>query len=156
MDIKNILEMKFLNLVVVRSFCFGLNTFSPFGMSPKQKDCTTNFKNLVIEYFQLVSYCVQKGEKVVFQKWYIKTLLNTKRRISFRGSFCLVKGKAFETGGENFKSWKCFCKLLFMYLWLFAKDLLKWIYKKNLQKQNMWCKRGPKYYIRKKQSLHIL
>jgi hypothetical protein len=39
------------------------------------------------EYFQLVSYCVQKGEKVVFQKGYIKTLLNTKRRISFRGSF---------------------------------------------------------------------
>jgi hypothetical protein len=32
--------------------------------SPKQKDrtTTTNFKkNLVIEYFQLVSYCVQKG-----------------------------------------------------------------------------------------------
>jgi hypothetical protein len=27
---------------------------------------------------------------------------------------------------------------------------------KSLQKQNMWCKRGPKYYIRKKQSLHIL
>jgi hypothetical protein len=33
-----------------------------------------------------------------------KTLLNTKRRISFRGSFVLVKGKAFETEGENFKS----------------------------------------------------
>ena len=27
-----------------------------------------------------------------------KTLLNTKRRISFSGSFVLVKGKAFETG----------------------------------------------------------
>jgi hypothetical protein len=33
-----------------------------------------------------------------------KTLLSTKRRISLRGSFVLVKGKAFETGGENFKS----------------------------------------------------
>jgi hypothetical protein len=40
-----------------------------------------------LEYFQLVSYYVQKGEKVVFQKLYIKTLLNIKRRISFRGSF---------------------------------------------------------------------
>jgi hypothetical protein len=29
-----------------------------------------------------------------------KTLLKTKRRISFRGSFVKVKGKAFETGGE--------------------------------------------------------
>jgi hypothetical protein len=56
--------------------------------SPKQKDrTTTNFKNLVLNIFQLVSYYVQKGEKIVFQKWYIKTLLNTKRRISFRGSF---------------------------------------------------------------------
>jgi hypothetical protein len=37
-------------------------------MSPKQKDrTTTNFKNLSIEYFLLVSYCVQTGEKVVFQ-----------------------------------------------------------------------------------------
>jgi hypothetical protein len=32
--------------------------------SPKQKDrTTTNFKNLSVEYFQLVSYCVQKGRK---------------------------------------------------------------------------------------------
>jgi hypothetical protein len=77
-------------------------------MSPKQKDrtTTTKFKNLVLSksLYHLVSYCVQKGEKVVFQKWYIKTLLNTKRWISFEGEFCLVKGKAFETGGENFKS----------------------------------------------------
>jgi hypothetical protein len=29
--------------------------------------------------------------------------LNTKRRIYLRGSFVLVKGKAFETRGENFK-----------------------------------------------------
>jgi hypothetical protein len=46
--------------------------------SPKQKDrtttnfkkdrTTTNFKNLSVEYFQLVSFCVQKGEKIVFQK----------------------------------------------------------------------------------------
>jgi hypothetical protein len=56
----------------------------------------------IVEYFQLVSYCVQKGEKIAFQN--IKTLLNAKRRISFKGSFCLVKREAFETGGENFKS----------------------------------------------------
>ena len=39
-------------------------------MSPKQKDrTTTNFKNLVLSksIYQLVSYCVHKGEKVVFQ-----------------------------------------------------------------------------------------
>jgi hypothetical protein len=40
-------------------------------MSPKQKDRTTTyfkFKNSVLNIFHLVSYCVQKGEKVVFQK----------------------------------------------------------------------------------------
>jgi hypothetical protein len=39
------------------------------------------------EFYQMVSYCVQKGEKVAFHKDISKTLLNTKRRISFRGSF---------------------------------------------------------------------
>jgi hypothetical protein len=40
-------------------------------MSPKQKDrTTTNFKNFRVfkEFYHLVSYCVQKGEKVVFHK----------------------------------------------------------------------------------------
>ncbi len=45
-------------------------------MSPKQKDrtTTTKFKNLVLSksIYHLVSYFVQKGEKVVFQKWYKK------------------------------------------------------------------------------------
>ena len=38
--------------------------------------------------FKLVSYCVQKGgESSTFKNWYLKTLLNTKRRISSKGSF---------------------------------------------------------------------
>jgi hypothetical protein len=98
------------------------------GKEPKAKGPHHHqFQKLSVEYYQLVSYCIQKGEKVVFQKFiktllntkrrisfrgsfvlvfqkFIKTLLNTKRRISFRGSFVLVKGEAFETGGENFKS----------------------------------------------------
>jgi hypothetical protein len=37
--------------------------------SPKQKDrTTTKFKNLVLNIINWFSYCVQKGEKVVFQK----------------------------------------------------------------------------------------
>jgi hypothetical protein len=43
-----------------------------------------------------------KGEKVSSK--ICKTLLKTKRRISLRGSFVQVKGKAFDTGGEIFKS----------------------------------------------------
>jgi hypothetical protein len=72
------------------------------SMSPKQKDrtTTTNFKNLVLSksIYQLVSYCVQKEEKSSFSKMYIKTLLNTKRWISFRGSFVKSKEKHLKQG----------------------------------------------------------
>jgi len=44
--------------------------------------------------------------------------------------------------------------------YLFTFDYLQKIYEKDLQKvlqkQNKWCKRGPKCYIRKKHSMHIL
>jgi hypothetical protein len=36
--------------------------------------------------------------------FHFKTRLKAKGRISFRGSFYVVKGKAFETGGEISKS----------------------------------------------------
>jgi hypothetical protein len=61
----------------------------------------TNFK---IKIFNLISYYVQKGGESTSIFKIFKTLLNTKRRISLRGSFVLVKGKASETGEENFKS----------------------------------------------------
>jgi hypothetical protein len=108
-----------------------------------------NFKLMI---FKLVSYCVQKGEKVVFQNWYLKTLLNTKRRILLRGSFVLVKEKAFGTGGENFKSWKCFSKSYSFTFDYLQKDFEKNL-QNNLQKQNMWCKRGPKWW-KYKETIH--
>jgi hypothetical protein len=37
-----------------------------------------------------------------------------------------------------------------------CKRTLKRIYKKDLQKQNMWCKHGLKCQKSKKQSMHIL
>jgi hypothetical protein len=40
--------------------------------------------------------------------------LNTKRRISSRGSFVLVKGKAFEIGGEKLHILKMLLSILFM------------------------------------------
>jgi hypothetical protein len=58
--------------------------------SPKQKDrTTTNFKDFVFPRILSIGYpsVFKRGEKVVFQKYYIKTLLNTKRWISFRGNF---------------------------------------------------------------------
>ena len=74
--------------------------------------------------FQLVSHGVQKGEKVVFQKWYIKTLLNTKRRISFRGVL-FSQRKSIWNRGRKFQILKMLRKILFIYLWLFAKELWK-------------------------------
>jgi hypothetical protein len=58
---------------------------------------------LKMKFFQIdILLCSKEGESSIFKT--CKTLLNTKRRILFRGSFVLVKGKIFETGGENFKS----------------------------------------------------
>src|SRR5688572_24365098 len=61
------------------------------SMSPKQKDrTTTNFKILVFQK--------------VFSNWYLTCNIISNWYNLFKGEFCLVKGKAFETGGENFKS----------------------------------------------------
>jgi hypothetical protein len=47
-----------------------------------------NFKIKDFQLVKLVSYCVQKGGEVsIFKIDILKTLLNTKRRISSRGSF---------------------------------------------------------------------
>jgi hypothetical protein len=67
---------------------------------------TTNLKKTLFNWYDFqfgisLCPCVQKkGERVDI----LKTLLNTKRRNLSRGSFVQVKGKAFETRGENFKS----------------------------------------------------
>ena len=82
--------------------------------------------------------------KVKFQiDIYLKTLLKAKRRISSRGSFVLVKGKAFESGEKIFKSWKCFSKSYSYTFDYLQKDFEK-NFQKDLQKQNKWCKCGPK------------
>jgi hypothetical protein len=65
------------------------------NMSPKQKDrTTTNFKknfvcskNFSKRILSIGIPLCSKGGESSISKWHIKTLLNTKRRISFRGSF---------------------------------------------------------------------
>jgi hypothetical protein len=82
------------------------------------------------------------GESSIFKIGILKPSW-TLRGGFLRGSFVLVKGKAFETG-RKFQILKMLLKILFIYLWPFAKGLLKRIYKRICKKQNMWCKRGPK------------
>jgi hypothetical protein len=70
------------------------------SISPKQKDRTTTpISNFSKQVFKCFSIGIFENSISID-----KTLLNTKRRISLKWEFCLVKGKAFETAGENFKS----------------------------------------------------
>jgi hypothetical protein len=52
-----------------------------------------------------------------------KPLLKAKRRISFRGSLYLVKGKAFETGGEISNLENASCNLIHIHLTICKKTL---------------------------------
>jgi hypothetical protein len=91
------------------------------SISPKQKDrTTTNFKFFEIKFsigifqisipLEIISQLVSIFQIDIYcQRFFngylkLKILLKAKRRISFWGSFVVVKGKAFEIGGENFKS----------------------------------------------------
>jgi hypothetical protein len=76
--------------------------------------------NLKIKFSIWYLIVFKKGEKVVSSK-IAKPSWTLRGEFYLGGVFVLVKGKAFETGGENFKSWKCLISILFMYLWLFAK-----------------------------------
>jgi hypothetical protein len=112
--------------------------------SPKQKDRTTTISkkfemNFSIDVFSIginLYLFFNWFVKVKFQiNIYIKTLLKAKRRISFRGSSYLVKGKAFETGGEisNLKNTSCNHILIPLTIWkefVFEKD-----FSKDLQNQ---------------------
>jgi hypothetical protein len=69
--------------------------------------------------------------------------LKAKRRISFRGSFVLVKGKAFEIGGEISNLEKCFSQS-YSYTFDYLQKYFEKTFQKSLQKQKqvvqMWSK----------------
>jgi hypothetical protein len=70
----------------------AINAKGGESISPKQKDCTTTFRKILIDIFQIGMftfnwYIFKTSISIYFQLVSIKTLLKTKRRISFRGSF---------------------------------------------------------------------
>jgi hypothetical protein len=82
--------------------------------------------------------------KVEFQIGiYFKTLLKAKGRISFRGSFYVVKEKAFETGRGISNSKNASCNHILIPLTICKKNLKR--FSKRFAKTNKWCKCGPKY-----------
>jgi hypothetical protein len=83
-----------------------------------------------------------------------KTLLNTKRRISSSGSFVYVKGKAFETGGENFQILKMLLEILFIYHLTICKKTLK-RFSKRVCKNKTSGANVVQNVKRKKQFMHI-
>jgi hypothetical protein len=85
-----------------------------------------NFKNEVFQINILLSS--KEGENSIFKT--CKTLLNTKRRILFRGSFVSSQRKSIWDRGRKFQNLKMLSSILFIYLWLFAK----WFWKELLQR----------------------
>jgi hypothetical protein len=105
--------------------------------------------------FQIgISLCSKGGESSILKIDILK-LSWTLRGDFIEGEFCLVKGKAFKIGGENFKSWKCFAKS-----YSFTFDYLQKDFEKDLQKEfakNKTCGASVVQNIKiKKQSMHIL
>ena len=92
--------------------------------SPKQKDrTTTNFKRLSVEYLSIgFPIMFKKGEKVVFQN-YISKPSWTLRGGSPSGGVLFSQRKSIWNRGRKFQILKMLCQILFIYLWLFAKDL---------------------------------
>jgi hypothetical protein len=66
------------------------------------------------EYLSIGILLCSKEKKISFSKMYIKTLLNTKRWISFRGSFVKSKEKHLKQG-RKFQILKMLCKILLIY-----------------------------------------
>jgi hypothetical protein len=115
------------------------------SIGPKQKDRTTTLI-LKINDFQLVnlklvSLCVLKGE---FQNWYLKTLLNTKRRI-YWGRVLFSQRESIWNKGRKFQ-------ILFIYLWLSCKRTLKRIYKKICK--NKTCGANVVQNVKIKETIH--
>jgi hypothetical protein len=115
----------------------------------------TNFKNLVLNIFNWYPIVFKKrGKKVAFQKGISKPSWTLRGGSHLGGVLFKSKEKHLKQGEKNFKSWKCFAKLLFTTFDYLQKNLEK-IYKRFCK--NKTC--GAivvQNVISKKQSMHIL
>ena len=96
----------------------------------------------------------KRGENSAFKTNILKPSW-TLRGEFIEGEFCLVKGKAFETGGENFKSWKCFAKSYSFTFDYLAKGLWK-EFTKEFAKTKLVVQMWSNMLKTKKQSMHIM
>jgi hypothetical protein len=95
--------------------------------------------------------CSKGGENSILKIDILKPSW-TLRGEFIEGEFCLVKGKAFETRGQNFKSWKCFAKS-----YSFTFDYLQKDFEKDLQKRickNKTCGASVVQNFKNKETIH--
>ena len=103
------------------------------------------------EYYKLVSYYVQKGEKVVFQNDISKPSW-TLRGGSHLGGVLFSQRKSIWNRGRKFQILKMLCKILFIYLWLFAKELWKGFTKRICK--NKTCGASVVQNVKNKETIH--
>jgi hypothetical protein len=84
---------------------------------------------------------------------HLKTLLKAKGRISFMGSFYLVKGKAFETGGEISNLENSSRNLIHIPLTICKKIFEKTL--KRFAKTKHVVQKWSKMSNKRKQSIHM-
>jgi hypothetical protein len=104
------------------------------------------FKKLGVEYFFNWYPIVFKREKVVFQNDTLKPSWALRGGSLLGGVLFKSKEKHLKQGEKIFKSWKCFAKSYSFTLDYLQKNFEK-DFQKSSQKQNIWCKHGPKCYI---------
>jgi hypothetical protein len=128
------------------------------SISPKQKDrTTTNFKILVFQEVFSNWYLTCN----IISNWYtlfkinIKTLLNTKRRISLRGSFVQSKEKHLKQG-EKISNVVNASQNSYSFTFDYLQKTLKRIYKRICKNKTCGASVVQNVKIIKKPSMHIL
>jgi hypothetical protein len=132
------------------------------SISPKQKDRTTapppkdrttapplNFK---MKFFKLISYCVQKGEKVVPSKL-AKPSWTLRGEFYSGGVLFKSKEKHLKQGEKISKSWKCFFQSYSCTFDHLQKAFEK-NFTKNLQKTKLVVQAWSKVLHNKKKNFH--
>jgi hypothetical protein len=103
----------------------------------------TSIGILLWQPFQLVCLFSIGIYKDKFSNWYLLKPSWKLRGEFHSGEVLFSQIKSIWNRGRNFQILKMLLAILLIHLWLFAEDFEK-IFQKDLQKQNKWCKRGPK------------
>jgi hypothetical protein len=124
---------------------------------PKAKGPHQIFKisDFQLVNFKLVSLCVLKGEQVVFSKLDISKHSWTLREEFIWEGILFSQRKSIWNKGRKFQTWKCFAKILFIYLWLFCKKNFEKDLQKEFAKTKHVVQAWSKMLKIMKQSMHI-